>query len=132
MISRSYFLLFLLLATQILTVLGVCRKKEIYGSVAIPGHHPIPWRYNICVDSTTISPEPSLTNSEVAVFVRECCGCRVSSVTGRELRVQPLSPGTSSRVIYLPEIRACECIPCDSSVFNWVDYFRSLEHKRRK
>ncbi|KAH9512774.1 hypothetical protein Btru_038167 [Bulinus truncatus] len=131
-LSSSIRLPLLTLAVHILTVNAVCQKREIFGELSIPGHHSLPVRYNVCVDSTTISPEPSMTRTGIAVFARDCCGCRVSSVTERELRLQTANIPSVTRSIYVPEIRACECIPCDSSTYNWADYFTLLHHKRRK
>ncbi|XP_005102810.1 uncharacterized protein LOC101846594 [Aplysia californica] len=111
---------------------AICQKREVLGDLSIPGHHPLVVRYNVCVDNTTISPEPSMVQTGVATFIRECCGCRVSSVTEREHRLQTLHPPSETRSIYVPEIQACECVACDTNVYDWAQYFMFLNHRRRK
>ncbi|BFZ06048.1 hypothetical protein BsWGS_09087 [Bradybaena similaris] len=129
---RDLLLPLVVVAINLTGVYNLCERKEIIGNLAIPDHLPLPVRYNVCVDNTTIYPEPSLVRTAIATFVRECCGCRVSSVSERELRIHRISPTSESRSIYVPEIRACECIPCDNNIYTWSDYFLYLDHKRRK
>merc|ERR1711874_690810 len=121
--------------------MGLFRASRVHKTIIISSrkktqtftvHHPLPVRYNVCVDNTTISPEPSMVQTGIATFIRECCGCRVSSVTERELRLQTLEPQSQTRSIYVPEIQGCECISCDTNVYDWADYFLFLNHRRRK
>ncbi|RUS73937.1 hypothetical protein EGW08_018309 [Elysia chlorotica] len=70
--------------------------------------------------------------SRVAEFVRECCGCRVSSVMERQVKLQTKYMPSYTRTFFIPEIHACQCIPCDAKVYNWANYFLVMSHMVRK
>ncbi|KAK0061038.1 hypothetical protein Bpfe_009566 [Biomphalaria pfeifferi] len=118
----------MMLAANVFTAKASCLKRELEGELSLPGYESLTVRYSVCVDSTTISPEPSMVRSSLAVFARDCCGCRVSRVTDRELRVESEDSSSDTQIIYVPEIRACECIPCNAETYDWTDYFTKLYH----